>query len=172
MAPYPLVVGGLVADLQPEAFTVPAGAAWGPDVSGMTPVPRVGWAAAQSDGAWTFSAPAVPAPGLAQQAQAAVMAGLTVTSASAPALDGTYACDPQSQSHFQAEMIALQYSGGTAFADGTATVAWPDVRGAVHTFAPAQFTAFALAVGAYVAALFKCMNGTATALPPATATIA
>ena len=69
-------------------------------------------------------------------------------------------------------MIAILYSGGTSFADGSGTVTWPDMSGVNHTFTAAEFKLFALAVGGYVAALFKCINGTLTTLPAATATIA
>jgi hypothetical protein len=72
----------------------------------------------------------------------------------------------------QAEMIALLNSGGTTFADGTTSVVWPDMAGANHTFTAAQARALFLAAGAYVAALFKVINGTLPALPPASAMIA
>ena len=88
-----------------------------------------------------------PLAAAAAASAAAFAAGLAITSTGTPALNGT-------------------------FADGTGTVVWLDTAGASHTFASvAAFKAFASAVAAYVAALFKYAEGTLTTLPPATATI-
>ena len=172
MALFALIAGGKVAQTAAETFPVHEDLTWTADISTVSPEPQAGWAAALVAGAWIFTGPTVPAPTLAQQAQAAMWTGLAVTSSGTSSLTGTYACDDSAQAHLQAELIALLHSGNTAFADGSGSIAWPDVSGAVHTFDPAQFMAFALAVGAYVAALFKCINGTLSSLPPATATIA
>ena len=110
-----------------------------------------------------------PAPTLAQQAAAAIIAGLTITSTSAAALDGTYAVDASAQQHVMAEITSIMLNG--TFADGSATVDWLDVEGASHTFTVAQFKTFATAISAYVAALTKCMLGQLAALPAATVTI-
>ncbi len=108
---------------------------------------------------------------LAEQAIARLATGLAVTSAGTPALSATYAVDAAAQAHIQAEVIAILLNG--SFADGSASVAWPDTAGVIHDFADvAAFKGFAAAVSAYVAALFKVINGTSTALPAATATIA
>jgi hypothetical protein len=115
--------------------------------------------------------PAPAAPTLAQQAAGLIASGLTIASTGTPALDGTYACDSATTDHIQAEMVAILVTA--AFADGTASVAWPDVTGALHTFqSVAAFKAFAVAVAGFVAAGFKVMNGSSTTLPTATATIA
>jgi hypothetical protein len=108
---------------------------------------------------------------LIQQATIALYGSLTVTSTATPALSGIYAIDSTATDHIQAEMIALFASNGTAFADGTASVVWPDISGATHSFTITQFQAFAQAIGAYVAALYKVLNGTLVTLPTATATI-
>jgi hypothetical protein len=110
-------------------------------------------------------------PTLAQQAQSAMAAGVTITSASNPLLNGTYACDATAQQHLMAEMIALQVSGNTLFADGTNSVIWPNITGSLHTYTPAQFQPLALAIGAYVAALYKCVSGVLTVLPAPSVTI-
>jgi hypothetical protein len=99
-------------------------------------------------------------------------AGLAITSTSTPALDGTYACDATAQAHMMAEMIALLNSSGASFADGTNSIVWPNITGSLHTWAPAQFQPLALAIGAYVSALYKCINGVLATLPPAAVTIA
>lgn len=116
--------------------------------------------------------PVVPSPGaaLAAEAGAAFAAGLAITSTGTPALNGTYAIDPATQAHIQAEVISILLN--STFADGSTTVVWPDMAGNTHTFGSiAEFKQFAAAVAAYVAALFKVGNGTLTTLPAATATI-
>lgn len=133
-----------------------------------------GWAV--SEGALVAFAPPPPVLTLAQQATVALAAGFTITSASTPVLNGTFAVDDEVQSHIQAEVTAIMLSGLTgtpAFADGTATVDWPDlaVPPVNHTMTVAEFKIFAGTIGAYVAALFKVKNGTLTALPPASVTI-
>jgi hypothetical protein len=108
---------------------------------------------------------------LAEQATARLSAGLAITSTATPSLSATYAVDNAAQAHIQAEIISILLNG--SFADGSASVAWPDTAGVIHSFAGvAAFKDFAAAVSAYVAALFKVINGTSTALPAATATIA
>jgi hypothetical protein len=122
----------------------------------------------------TFAAP-VPPPApvltLAQQAQALLAAGLTITSTSMPALNATYPTDPATQDHIQAEVNAILLQG--TFADGSTSVVWPDVTGAAHTFpSVAEFKLFASAIAAFVAGNYKVLNGSSTMLPAATATIA
>jgi len=111
-----------------------------------------------------------PLAAAAAASAAAFAAGLAITSTGTPALNGTYPIDPATQAHIQAEVVSILLNG--TFADGTGTVVWLDTAGASHTFASvAAFKAFASAVAAYVAALFKYAEGTLTTLPPATATI-
>ena len=142
------------------------------DVTAVSPQPQPGWTATETAGVWTFAAPVAPVPTVAQQAAAAMSAGLAIASTSTPALNGTFDVSASAQDHMQAEMIALLNSGGTTFADGTTSVVWPDMAGVNHTFTAVQARALFLAAGAYVAALFKVINGTLTALPPASAMIA
>jgi hypothetical protein len=115
--------------------------------------------------------PPPPVPTLVQRAQGLLGGLLTVTSTGTPALNGSYAIDPGTQAHMQAEMLCVTVTG--AFADTTATLAWLDTGGTAHTFpSTAEFKAFALAVAAFVAACFKVINGTSTTLPSASVTIA
>lgn len=170
MSTWALIVSGVVH----EVTAVDPAGRFAPDmvwrdVSAVSPQPQPGWT---FDGTAYHPPAAPPAPTLAQQAATAISAGLTITRSSTPALDATYAVNDTTQSHIQAEMIALLVSGNAAFADGTASVAWPDIAGATHAFTIAEFKPFALAVGAYVAALYKVMNGTLTTLPSASVTIA
>jgi hypothetical protein len=143
------------------------------DLLALTPTQ---WAAyiANPNG-WVISggaivAATVPAPTLAQQALALLAAGLVVTSTSMPSLSATYPTDPAMQDHIQAEVNAILLTG--TFADGTASVAWPDVTGTCHTFpSVAEFKLFAIAIAAFVAGNYKVLNGSSTVLPAATASI-
>jgi len=121
--------------------------------------------------AGTFFPPApAPAPTLAQQAAMLLAGTLQVTSASTPGLNGSYPIDATTQDHISAEMLCIQVTG--KFADGTATIAWQDAEGAVHTFPnTASFQSFALAVAGFIAAAYKVISGVSTMLPIAAVTI-
>ncbi len=95
---------------------------------------------------------------------------VAITSTSTPALSGSYGITMQDQAHIGAEVQSLMLNG--TFADGSSTVAWPDASGAVHTFSMAEFKAFATAIGAFVAACYKVLNGSSTTLPGNAVTIA
>jgi len=133
------------------------------------------WQTCLSQPGWTVAngalvAPPPYVPTLAEQAAAALMAPVAVTSTSTPALSASYTITRDDQTHIQAEVQSLMLNG--TFADGSSAVAWPDASGAVHTFTVAQFKAFATAVGAFVAACYKVLNGSSTTLPSAALTIA
>ncbi len=101
----------------------------------------------------------------------ALLAGsVSITSASAPSLNGSYTITAQDQQHISVELQSLMLNG--TFADGSSSVAWLDTKGVAHTFDAAQFKAFATALGAFVAACIKCQIGTSTTLPSSTLTIA
>ena len=117
----------------------------------------------------TIYVPATPAPSLSQQAQAMLAAGLSITSTSTPALNGTYAADAITQSNVMAEMVSLL--ANAAFTNGTTTLAWPDATGAPHNFTAAQFKAFATAEGQFVGVLAPVIATNAGTLPSASATI-
>ena len=117
--------------------------------------------------AWPPALP--PPPTLAEQAQTALGAGLTITSTATPALNGLYSVDSASTGLIQGEMIVILAVG--TFADGGSTVVWLDLTGTPHTFTVAQFRAFAVAIARYIAALGKAIVGQVATLPPATATI-
>ncbi len=106
----------------------------------------------------------------AQLATNALSAGLTITSASTPALNGTYACDPVSQ----ADIVAIETSlnAGKGFPGGTTTFNYPDMAGAMHAFTQANFTNFAAAIRDYVYGLKSAIAGVSSSLPAATAAIA
>ena len=143
-----------------------------PASANLLVVTQAQWTAQLAGGLWAVASgalvaytPPVTLPTLLQQASNALNAGLTIASTSSQASNGTYDVSAISQAHLQSELIALLISGNTAFADGTSTVIWPDVTGTNHTFSTTEFAAFAKAAGAYVAALYKVLNGTLSILP-------
>jgi hypothetical protein len=84
-------------------------------------------------------------------AQAALAAGLQITSTAYPALDGTYAATPAAQANISSTMLSIVVT--SKFPGGASTMAWYDQAGAVHTFpTTAEFQAFAVAEAAFVAA--------------------
>jgi hypothetical protein len=171
MALFALVYNGAIIETAAAPFEVAPALVWTSDISSVTPAPQPGWTATEAAGAWTFAAPpAPPTPTLAQQAAAALTAGLTITSPTLDLTSVTFDVGSDTQSHINSEINAILLTG--AFADGGATVSWPDMAGVDHTFTVAQAKAFFAAVGAYVAALFKVQNGTLTTLPAATVTLA
>jgi len=120
-----------------------------------------------------------PTPPTAQQqasqsssasAQAAISAGLSITSANTPALNGTYAVDPLSQM----DIIAIETSlnAGKGFPGGATAFGYPDTSGVMHAFTAADFADFAVAVRDYVYALKSVIAGASTTLPQSTTAIA
>lgn len=83
---------------------------------------------------------------------AAFSAGVVITSTGTPALNGTYACDSDTQRNIVSEQVYISADG--TFTNGGSTMAWPDMVGAYHLFpSTTEFTAFAKAVAQYVQAL-------------------
>ena len=104
-----------------------------------------------------------------QQAAAAIIRStITLTSASAPALDGTYSVTPD----VTAAITSLQagIAAGTFPAVGQ-TFPFPDATGVDHEFTGPQFTEFASAMLAHVFALDRCARGKSPALPGGELTI-
>ncbi|CAB3742462.1 hypothetical protein LMG24238_06886 [Paraburkholderia sediminicola] len=112
----------------------------------------------------------IEAQALVQSAQAALVAGLQVSSTGTPALNGTYAIDQFSQM----DIIAIEtgLNAGKGFPAGTTTLNYPDTTGLLHNFSEANFTDFAAVVRDYVYALKSVMAGQSSSLPSAAVTIA
>lgn len=126
-------------------------------------------------GQWTVSegnlvpyTPPAPPLTLAQQASQALLAGLKISSASTPALDGTYVVDESAQARMNRIAVYLQVNG--TFPGSASTITWLDASGAKHTFDAAQFKALATAIGDYVAAIDDVILGLSTTLPSPSAT--
>ena len=148
---FALIYGGVVVDISSAQFPVHSGFAWEPILAGQTV--EVGYTFANG----TFTGPpAPPAPTLAQQAAAAIAAGLTITSTSTPALNGTYAV--ASGVPFGREDIGTEaqfVSTFSEFTNGTTTLEWPLIDGKTFVTFPntATFMNFAKAAAQYYAAV-------------------
>lgn len=172
MALYALVAsGGEIIQFEAETFPVAPPMVWTADLSAVSPPPQIGWTATETGGAWSYEAPpSPPPPTLAQQAQAALGAGLTITSAGTPSLDGIYAVDATAQALITSTMLYIQVNG--KFPGDAGALSWGLMNGGVVTFSStAEFQAFASAVGAYVATLSEISLTNAGALPAAAAAI-
>lgn len=112
------------------------------------------------------SAPPVPLP---KQAEAMLAGGLTISSTSGPSLNGTYAADPTTQVQIQAEIISLLQN--KLFANGTTSLAYPDIDNEPHTFTSVQFQNFATAMGLFVSSITAVVRGHSTTLPSNSVTI-
>ncbi|WP_298281278.1 hypothetical protein [Acidocella sp.] len=121
------------------------------------------------NGVFTEISLSAAAPTLAQQAQAALNAGLAITSSGTPALSATYACNEAAQARLNRVSVYLQVNG--AFPNNATTIQWVDATGAPHTFTEAQFKSLAVAIADYVLALDDVALGLASTLPATTATI-
>jgi hypothetical protein len=178
MTVYARIANGVVAEL----FTMPVNSKFAisqmfnpalvwVDVTNVSPQPQQGWSATQTGGTWSFAAPAPFVPTLTQQAQAALAAGIGITSTGTPSLNGTYAIDVASQQKINS--VALFIAVNQKFPGGGTTYPWLDMSGTVHTFpSTTEFNAFATAVADYVAQLDMIIaTGTGT-LPVSAVTIA
>ncbi len=165
-----LVASGAVIELAATPFAVVPSWSW-VDVSAVSPAPQVGWSAAETGGAWRFTPPtAPPPPTLAQQAQAALYAGVAITSTGTPTLNGTYGCDPGAQANLNA--IQTYINTNDKFPGSAGTYSYVDMNDAPHTFpTTAAFTAFATAIADYVSDLLHVELGVLGALPANAKTI-
>ena len=155
-----------------------------PAAANLLPVTPDQWAARLS-GLWAVSAGTLvpytpPAPVLtaAQQAQALLDGGLTITSPTLGLSAVTFGASSDAWPLVLSELAALQQSGGTAFADGDTTVHWPDITStpanpSLHVFTPAQFPVFARLLGAFAGGCRNVIVGKpGAALPPTSVTVA
>ncbi|MBU9525064.1 DUF4376 domain-containing protein [Burkholderia multivorans] len=99
-----------------------------------------------------------------QQASVALSKGLTITSTTVPALNGTFDVSSVSQQRIVAEVTSILLNG--AFTDGSTSIQWVDLSGKNHSLTTTQFKAFASAVSSYVASVTACILGQASTLPP------
>ena len=103
---------------------------------------------------------------VAQQAQRMLTGStVTVSSSTTPALNGTYAVNPN-------EMLNITgLQAGVAAGALSSGVTYTDASNVEHSFTGPQFTTFATAYLNYVVALTRCARGNLEALPPATLSI-
>lgn len=140
------------------------------EVTGVEPRPQVRWI---QDTGGKFSPPPPFVPTLAQQAQAALHAGLSVTLSGATTLAATlFPTDPTAQQKLSAVASTIAVTGG--FPGGVATMPLRDMAGVWHTLNLPQWKAVAGAIAAYAAELQLIVDGNpldATALPAASVTL-
>jgi len=131
-----------------------------------------------SGSTWSGSAVLAPAAQtltaqqqLAQQAQALISGGLTVTSTGSPAtLSGTYATDAQAQSNMLGIVTYITANG--KFPGSSASLTWYDVSGQPHVFLSTdEFMALYTAGLDFVMDCQLVADAGHGSLPAATATI-
>jgi hypothetical protein len=99
------------------------------------------------------SASQIAAIALSAAIQAALAAGLAISSTSTPAIDGTYPVDAVTQTKIGQIEIFIQKNGTFPGSAGT-SLAWFDTAGVAHIFPSVTlFSEFATAVANYVADL-------------------
>lgn len=127
----------------------------------------------QNPSAWAISNGSIVAaapPSLSQQAQAALSAGLTITSTSTPSLNGTYAVDSTAQARITSVQTYIQANG--KFPGSNTTMAWVQMNGTPVVFpSTEEFQAFGTAVANYVWDLDEIILTNSGSLPPASVTI-
>lgn len=130
-----------------------------------------GWAV--SAGALVAYTPPVPAPTLAQQATAALSAGLAITLSGTLTLAETaFPVDPVTTGKIGAVVTTVVAT--KAFPGGATAYPMKDAAGNWHTFTIAQYTIVAAAIAAYAASLDLIADGNplnATALPANSVTL-
>lgn len=116
--------------------------------------------------------PPTPIPVTQQAADAALLAGLAITSTGSSAVNGTYALTTQSQAYINGLMSSILANG--TFFGGATTQVFYDLANNPHTFPDVTvFKNFALAVGNFVdqVTLYGLSNGTQGSLPSNQVTI-
>ena len=100
-------------------------------------------------------------------------AGVTITSAATPALNGTYSIDGDTRAN--ATAVCTGMALGKPLPGGGATINYPDMTGTMHAFAAADFVNFALAIENFIyefdQALAATIAGESAALPPSNLSI-
>ena len=124
-----------------------------------------------TSGAFVDITPVPPSPTLLQQnAAAALLAGIILTSIATPALDGSYANDPLTVPHING--IVANIAAGLGLPSGTSTFLWLDTSNAGHAFTADDFKNFAAAISGYNYTLSLIVGGAILTLPDFNITIA
>ena len=166
---YALVSGTSVIQVAATKFQVHPDFSWVKIPSGETVTAGYTY----ENGA--FSAPpAPPPPTLSQQADSLLASGLTITSTSTSALNGTYRV--ASGVPFGREDIANEaqfISTFSEFTNGTTTLDWPLIDGTTFVTFPSttEFLAFAKAAAQFYAACSAVKLTNSGTLPSASVTI-
>jgi hypothetical protein len=119
------------------------------DVTGMSPQPQPGWTLIS--GTWTPPPAQTPQEQARTELATRIAQGITVTSASTPAVNGVYALDSVSTAQiFQIGLFAAQFA---VFPSGQTQQAYPDASGTPHVFPVPVFVSFLRAVAPLVSDL-------------------
>ena len=173
MTDFALIQNGVVTNVvvAAAATDLVASETW-VDIDAISSKPQIGWT--YTNGVFASNQPAPPAPTLAQQAAAALNAGLNITSNGTPAINGTYACDNAAQAKLNRVYGLIQRAGGNALPGGLSTLPWllADGKTAVEFTSVAPFLAVEQAIGDYVLALDLIIATGAGMLPAAMVNIA
>ena len=175
MAKFALIENGSVSNvvMANAGRNSPPGQMW-VQIDTISPEPGIGWDALETSGSWTFTPPPTTPPTLAQQAAAALGAGLTITSTGTPAINGTYAiADGVAFGRNDIGTEAQFISTFQEFTNGTQTLEWPLIDGKTFVTFPstATFMNFAKAAAQYYAAVKAVAALGAGTLPSASVTI-
>lgn len=155
---------GSIVQIEAQEFAVAPPLAW-VDIANVSPSPAVGWS---YDGSKFTAPPAPPSPTLAQQAQNALFAGLSVTSTAHPAINGTYAVDGSVRATLALIGWYVEKNGALP----SDPFEWVDISGTPHAFPDAAtFDAFASAVARYATVLDLIAATNSGTLPDASVTI-
>lgn len=124
------------------------------------------------DGAFVDITPAPPTPAttLQQDAAAALLAGIVLTSLATGALNGSYDVSPATQT--QVGGVVAGIGAGIGLPGGGGTFLWPDTSGTPHAFSETNFKNFAAAVSGYTYVLNQIVGGAVLSLPDPNLTIA
>ena len=156
----------IVEAARPPEFHVDLGL----EIFDVTAQPQVAEAWSLAGEAWSPPTPTAVNNPPASHRESAWAKGVALTSDSAPALDGTYACDRAAQQAISAEALYIQLTGGGAggkVRNGMTSKAWLDQAGEPHIFSAAQFLSFAEGVTAYVDAVIAWAAAGPSGAPPA-----
>jgi hypothetical protein len=132
---------------------------------------------ARMDGHWAVAnggtlvpyTPPMPELSLRAQAEAALIAGVSIVSTSNPALDGVYPMTPEMRSDIQAEVLSLVVN--QSFTNGGTVIGIGDISNTLHDFDAAIFPTFATLYGRHVGALRAVQISNEGTLPSQPVTI-
>lgn len=144
-------------------FIVPPVGEWVPPV-GLTVQQVNDWVEVGQDTGTPQPSPTTQTS--SQKAEVAIAAGVMLSSASVPELDGAYSVDAAAQAQINAVVTYIMVNN--SFPAGASSLPWPDAGRTLHFFTSiALFKAFATAVADFVATIniYENSNGMFGSIP-------